>query len=108
MNYFADYAWLPHGWAGDTRIDLAAGNVATVQADAARAQCEYLGRYVLPGMPNLHSHAFQRAMAGLADRQGSEAGSLWAVRGTMAGVAVGFRPDDLRANAAQRYVQMAN
>ena len=36
---------------------------------AERGGGEYLGRYVLPGMPNLHSHAFQRAMAGLAERR---------------------------------------
>ncbi|TLY53328.1 MAG: formimidoylglutamate deiminase [Gammaproteobacteria bacterium] len=106
MNYFADYAWLPHGWAGDARIDLAAGTIATVQVDAARAQCEYLGRYVLPGMPNLHSHAFQRAMAGLAERQGSEEDSFWTWRETMYAFASRIGPDELQAIAAQLYVEM--
>ncbi len=50
-RYYCDYAWLPGGWTRQV-----------ARMDSTRR----IGRYVLPGLPNLHSHAFQRAMAGLA------------------------------------------
>ncbi|MBS0570878.1 MAG: formimidoylglutamate deiminase, partial [Proteobacteria bacterium] len=68
-RYFADFAWLPHGWCPDTGWMVEAGSFGAVEADANREGAERLGRFALPGMPNLHSHAFQRAMAGLAERQ---------------------------------------
>jgi formimidoylglutamate deiminase len=106
--YFADYAWLPHGWNAKVRIDTQGHTLNAVAADVARENAEYLGRYVLPGMPNLHSHAFQRAMAGLAEHQ-SQANtqdSFWTWRETMYAFAGCIGPDDLRAIAAQVYVEM--
>ncbi|MBU6417569.1 MAG: formimidoylglutamate deiminase, partial [Xanthomonadaceae bacterium] len=63
-------------------------------------------RFALPGMPNLHSHAFQRAMAGLAERRGPGDDSFWTWRETMYGFASRIGPDELRAIAAQLYVEM--
>lgn len=60
----------------------------------------------VPGIANLHSHAFQRAMAGLAERQGNPNDSFWTWRETMYGMAARFDPDTLRAVAAQLYVEM--
>jgi len=107
MNYFADYAWLPQGWDEGVRLDLDAGKIAAVQSGAARArEAGYLGRHLLPGMPNLHSHAFQRAMAGLAERQTNSADSFWTWRETMYAFASRIDPDDLQTIAAQLYVEM--
>jgi formimidoylglutamate deiminase len=83
--------WTPEGW---TR-DASAGPGAFVDA-----------RFALPGMPNLHSHAFQRAMAGLAERRGPGDDSFWTWRETMYGFASRIGPDALRAVAAQLYVEM--
>ena len=105
-TYFAEHAWLPHGWSTDVRLDTAQGTLRYVQEDAARDGAEYLGRYVLPGMPNLHSHAFQRAMAGLAERQTHAEDSFWTWRETMYAFAGRVGPDELRAIAAQLYVEM--
>jgi len=104
--YFADYAWLPHGWGANARIDVAGATFAAVEEDAARDDAASLGRFVLPGMPNLHSHAFQRAMAGLAERQTNPEDSFWTWRETMYAFAGRIGPDDLRAIAAQLYVEM--
>src|SRR5690349_9983414 len=83
-SYFADFAWLPHGWGANTRIDVGSNAVFNCVADdAERRDAAYLGRFVLPGMPNLHSHAFQRAMAGLAERQTNPEDSFWTWRETM-------------------------
>lgn len=59
-----------------------------------------------PGIANLHSHAFQRAMAGLAERQTHDADSFWTWRETMYRFAARFDPDSLRDVAAQLYVEM--
>jgi formimidoylglutamate deiminase len=125
--HFADNAWLPHGWAENVRIDVDAGCLRDVVENSERGKDEHLGRYVLPGMPNLHSHAFQRAMAGLAERRrhsnalipelgnpkavihGSSVqseDSFWTWRETMYAFAGSIGPDELRAIAAQLYVEM--
>src|SRR5690606_7045320 len=57
-------------------------------------------------MPNLHSHAFQRAMAGLAERRGGDGDSFWTWREVMYAFAGRIGPDDLRAIATQLYVEM--
>ena len=63
-------------------------------------------RLTLPGIPNLHSHAFQRAMAGLTERQVNPADSFWTWRELMYRFAARMTPDSLRAIAAQAYVEM--
>lgn len=60
----------------------------------------------LPAIPNLHSHAFQRAMAGMAERRTDPADSFWTWRETMYRFAGRLTPDALRAVAAQLYVEM--
>jgi formimidoylglutamate deiminase len=87
------HLWTPRGWQRDARIGDDAGN-------GVRA------RFALPGMPNLHSHAFQRAMAGLAERRGPGEDSFWTWREAMYGFASRIGPGDLRAIAAQLYVEM--
>ena len=62
--------------------------------------------FSLPGIPNLHSHAFQRAMAGLAERQTDPKDSFWTWRETMYRMAGRFDPDTLHAVASQLYVEM--
>jgi len=107
MNCFADYVWLPQGWDEGVRFDIHAGKISALQSSVARERdAEYLGSYVLPGMPNLHSHAFQRAMAGLAERQTNPSDSFWTWRETMYAFASCVGPDDLQAIAAQLYVEM--
>jgi len=64
------------------------------------------GAWRVPGVPNLHSHAFQRAMAGLAERQTDPADSFWTWRETMYRMAARFDPESLHAVAAQLYVEM--
>lgn len=62
--------------------------------------------FALPGVANLHSHAFQRAMAGLAERQESEADSFWSWREWMYRFAGTLTPEDVRAIAQQLYIEM--
>ena len=57
-------------------------------------------------MPNLHSHAFQRGMAGLAETRGPDADSFWSWREVMYRFALSMTPDQVEAVAAQLYVEM--
>lgn len=75
-------------------------------ADAPVHVAEVEGGWRLPGIPNLHSHAFQRAMAGMAERQSHPRDSFWTWRETMYRVAARFDPDTLHAVACQLYVEM--
>ena len=103
-RYAADLAWLPQGWEAGVAFDVVDGRFARV--DGGADDGERIGRYVVPGMPNLHSHAFQRAMAGLAERQTNPEDSFWTWRETMYAFAGRVGPDELRAIAAQLYVEM--
>ena len=60
----------------------------------------------IPAVPNVHSHAHQRLMVGLAERAGPGADSFWTWREAMYGFALKLSPDDLEAVAAQAYVEM--
>lgn len=107
----ASNAWLPDGWACDVHIEVdggrwLAGALLDVRADAGADGAESIGTWVLPGMPNLHSHAFQRAMSGLAERRGPTSDSFWTWREVMYAFAGRVGPDDLRAIASQLYVEM--
>ena len=97
--------WTPRGWQRDVSLRIESGRIAEVRSDTSLASRERK-QFVLPGMPNLHSHAFQRAMAGLAERKGTGEDSFWTWREAMYSFASRIGPDDLRAIAAQLYVEM--
>jgi len=108
---FAESALLPEGWARDVLFEIAEdGNLAAVTPEAGAGKtgsARRLAGPVLPGMPNLHSHAFQRAMAGLTERTGGgEEDSFWSWREVMYRFVGKLRPDQLEAIAAQLYVEM--
>lgn len=102
-RFRAEQLWQADGWQAG--VTLAVGADGRLQS-SPDAPGEPLGRWVLPGMPNLHSHAFQRAMAGLAERRGKADDSFWSWRETMYAFAATIGPDELRAIAAQLYVEM--
>ena len=104
---FAETALMATGWAHNVRLVVTpAGDILACETDAPPDGAERLRGTVLPGMPNLHSHAFQRAMAGLTERSTGAADSFWTWRETMYGFLAKLTPDDVRAIAAQLYVEM--
>ena len=107
---FAEHALLPGGWARDVLLQWdAAGVLTRVQHDAvAPAGAPRAAGPLLPGMPNLHSHAFQRVFAGLTEQRGETAGadSFWSWRERMYRVANAVSPDQLEAIATQLYIEM--
>jgi formimidoylglutamate deiminase len=68
MAYAAHHALLPSGWQEGVRFEIENGVFSKIEIAAARQGDEQLG-VVLPGVPNLHSHAFQRLFAGLTERR---------------------------------------
>ena len=77
-------AWLPGGWHRNVVISVdPAGDIVDVSPDDVVTTARLINGAAIPGMPNVHSHAFQRAMAGLAERRSSHADSFWTWRETM-------------------------
>jgi formiminoglutamate deiminase len=104
--YFFDHALLPCGWARDVRVDVADGACTRVTVDAAREGAAHISGHAIPGLPNLHCHAFQRGMAGLAERRGPAHDSFWTWREVMYRFLGSLTPDDVEAIAAFAYMQM--
>lgn len=103
---FAHQALLADGWHDNVRIATDKGRVASVEAGAQPALGDDRQGVLLPGMANLHSHAFQRGMAGLAETRGPNADSFWSWREVMYRFALSMTPDEVEAVAAQLYVEM--
>jgi len=102
----AEHALLPEGLARDVRIAFSGSGIGHVEAGAAVQAGDERHRFVVPAMPNLHSHAFQRAMAGLAETRGPGADSFWSWRTEMYRVALSMTPEQVEAVAAQLYMEM--
>ncbi|MCC7321660.1 MAG: formimidoylglutamate deiminase [Rubellimicrobium sp.] len=104
----AERALLPTGWARDVTVGIGAdGRIARVEADSGATPAAEALRVgcLLPAPANLHSHAFQRAMAGLTERRGTGAqDSFWTWRRLMYRFLDRLDPDQVQAIAA--FVQM--
>jgi len=109
MNFHAPDALLPDGWASDVAIDVdGTGTIVAVAAGASRGEREVLRGPVVPAMPNVHSHAFQRALAGRTGRvEPGNDDSFWTWRQAMYGFLDRVDADAFEAIAAQAYVEMA-
>ena len=105
---FAEHALLAAGWARDVLLAWDdAGTLTAVRAGSASGDAPRAKGHVLPGMPNLHSHAFQRGFAGLSEYRGSTgADSFWTWRDLMYRFALQISPDQLEAIATQLYIEM--
>ncbi|MBC3422523.1 formimidoylglutamate deiminase [Pseudomonas sp. RW3S2] len=105
--YFAERALLPSGWASNVRLEVSAdGRLEKIDANASAEGAERLAGPLLPGMPNLHSHAFQRAMAGLAEVVGNPNDSFWTWRDLMYRLVGLITPEQLQVIARQLYIEM--
>jgi len=99
-------ALLPDGWRESVLVEIdASGDIVSVTPDAKLSDGESPGGHAVPGMPNLHSHAFQRAMAGLAE-SGSSGSDFWSWREVMYRFANQMSLEDLESVTAQVYVEM--
>lgn len=100
-------ALLPSGWESDVTLTLdAQGVIEKVEARSADKADKTLKGIAIPAVPNVHSHAHQRLMVGLAEVAGPGADSFWTWREVMYGFARKLGPEDLQAVATQLYVEM--
>lgn len=99
-------ALLPSGWANDVQVVITAGAIAEVTPGAAPAAGDERHAIALPGLASLHSHAFQRGMAGLAELRGDSTDTFWTWRETMYRFALTMTPDDVADVATLLYVEM--
>jgi len=103
----AERALLPEGFADGVRLEIdGRGDLTAVRPGGDATGAERVPGIVLPGMPNVHSHAFQRAMAGLAERLAPGEASFWTWREVMYRFLARLGPEDVRAIAAQLYLEM--
>ena len=101
---FAQHALLPEGWRRDVHIAWNGdGDLVAVTPDTVQAQGVPAAALVMPGMVNLHSHAFQRALGGLTETAGEGPDSFWTWRDLMYRFARNITPDHIEAIAAQLF-----
>src|SRR3954466_12182692 len=104
-RYRADLAFVDGGMRADVDVVVDDdGSIASV-GEAPGEGGERIAGIVIPGLSNVHSHAFQRAMAGLAERAGPEGDSFWLWREVMYRFLAILTPDDVEAIAAQLYAE---
>lgn len=105
---FAKTALLPGGWADNVVLEWNdSGLLTRVSKDNAENTNAWpTVNLLLPGMPNLHSHAFQRAMAGLTEYRSASEDSFWSWRTLMYAFAQKITPELLKAVASQLYAEM--
>jgi formiminoglutamate deiminase len=106
-----DAALLPGGWARHVRLSIADGLIRSIDVDAPPGPGDERHALGLPGLYNLHSHAFQRAMAGLTETRGLPGetpggDSFWSWRAMMYRFVDRLSPDDVEAIAALAYMEM--
>jgi formimidoylglutamate deiminase len=103
---WAEQALLAEGWARDVRVTITGDKITAIEADTA-PQGQRLG-LLLPAPTNLHSHAFQRAMAGLTERRGPDPrDSFWTWRQLMYRFLDRLTPDDVQTITAFVQMEMA-
>ncbi|MBN6152526.1 formimidoylglutamate deiminase [Xanthomonas sp. AmX2] len=106
VNFWCAHALLPQGWARDVRIGVRGGRIGYVESGVPAALGDQRLVIAVPGLGNLHSHAFQRGMAGLAEVGGASGDSFWSWRELMYRFLQRLDPDSFQAIAEQAYVEM--
>jgi formimidoylglutamate deiminase len=113
-QFFAAQAWVNGAWARDVLLSVdASGHWCAIQTHAISVEClgaTRLSGPVLPGVVNAHSHAFQRAIAGLTERRGTQgtaqSDDFWSWRDRMYSVARRITPEQLEAIASFLYAEL--
>jgi formimidoylglutamate deiminase len=100
-------ALLPTGWARGVRVQLKDGRFEAVEAGIEAAADDERHGPAFPGLANVHSHAFQRGMAGLAETAGPNDDDFWSWRETMYRFVLRLSPGEIESIAALAFAEMA-
>ena len=107
QTYFIKKALLSQGWAKNVRLGVDdKGLIVSLKTNVSAEQDDHRLGLVIPGLVNCHSHAFQRAMAGLTEYQVSPTDTFWSWRKTMYRFANLVSPEDLQDIASYLYLEM--
>jgi formimidoylglutamate deiminase len=106
LRLWFDDALVGDAWQRGVRCTIADGRIARLETGVAPEAGDEPHAVGLPGIPNVHSHTFQRGMAGLSERRGPGDDSFWTWRETMYRFLERLTPDDVEAIAAQAFVEM--
>jgi len=106
VQLWFERALLPEGWASHVRFRFPEGLPPAIEAGVAKSADDEIHAIAVPGLANLHSHAFQRAMAGLTETAGPSSDDFWTWREMMYRFANRIGPDDLEVIAALAYMEM--
>ncbi len=98
-------ALLPGGWATDVQVQIADGRISAITF--GKKPAGQIMDCLLPAPANLHSHTFQRAMAGMTEQRGAGSDSFWTWRSLMYRFLDRLTPDDVQAIAAMAMMEMA-
>ena len=99
-------AWIGNRWERAARLRIADGRIAAIETGVAANAGDERHRVGLPGLCNVHSHGFQRGMAGLSERRSRPDDNFWSWREIMYRFLDRLTPDDVAAITAQAYVEM--
>ena len=99
-------ALLPSGLTSDVRVTISGSRIADIETNTPAKPGDTRAGLLLPGLASLHSHAFQRGMAGLAGIRGTSRDTFWTWRETMYHFALTISPDQLEAIAGYLYAEM--
>lgn len=105
-NLWFASALLPQGWCERVRISSADGRITALAEGVDPARGDERHDIALPGLANLHSHAFQRGLAGLTERRGPGADSFWSWRELMYQFVERIGPEELQAISAFAFAEM--
>ncbi|MDB6008285.1 MAG: formimidoylglutamate deiminase [Gammaproteobacteria bacterium] len=105
-NLWFASALLPDGWATGVRLTTVDGRIERIDVGTAPQETDERHSVAVPGIPNLHSHAFQRGLAGLTERRGPTGDSFWTWRELMYRFVERLEPEGLEAIAALVYAEM--
>lgn len=103
---FAEHALLPDGWAEQVRITVEEGTIRSVVTSTAAHPGDARVSALLPALSNLHSHTFQRAMAGMTEHRVAGRDSFWTWRELMYRFLDRLTPDQMEAIAALAFMEM--
>lgn len=106
QNLYVSRVLTVDGWRDCVRLQLQSGRIASLQVGSQPEPGDERHDVIVPALGNLHSHAFQRGMAGLAEFAGEGADSFWSWRDVMYRFALRMDPEQFEAIAAQAYVEM--
>lgn len=103
---FARRARLPGGWAPDVALEIENGRISSIETGAPAPEGAVRVDALAPAPGNLHSHSFQRAMAGMTEYRGGARDSFWTWRALMYRFAQSIEPDEVQAIAALVFMEM--